>query len=331
MTLDMNSLLAAIERIFETELPRRPHEPALHTYYGDLRQPRLLETFARYHEGMLRFATFEPSDKAVLEVGSGFGLVLVWLATQGAHAFGVEAVPWMVDDVRTYLERLPTEIRERVHVQHGSASQLPYEDSSFDLVLSIEALSHYLEYKPFLAEAHRVLRPGGKLLVVDGNNGLNPFTRRRCKHIWALHERDMVDEADPWLFVPKRQRIVQESFPQLDSADAHMLALRTAGMIRGQIVHAVRDYVESSREPKNVYKRGQLSIHPEHEMVMERLFNPYALAREIRLHGFVVKVEGYWGGARGSRLLGAANRMLAALLPLTIFAARSFRLVAIKY
>jgi SAM-dependent methyltransferase len=321
---------ASIERIFETNLPARPNEPALHAYFvGDPRRPEWLERFSRYHEHMLRFADFDPDGKNVLEVGSGFGLVLVWLASRGAYAHGVEIVSWMVDDVRTYLVRLPAEIRDRVSVREGRASHLPHEDSSLDLVLSIEALSHYLDYEPFLSEAHRVLRQGGKLLVVDGNNGLNPFTRRYCKHIWALHERDIVSQEDPWLFVPKRQRIIQESF-RLSATEAHALALRTAGMVRGQIHDAVRDYIESGKLPQSIYEPGQLSVHPEHEMVMERLFNPFALAREIRSHGFDARIQGYWGGASGSAILRAANRVLAALSPATMPTARAFRIVAIK-
>ena len=323
-------LSAAIERIFESQFPVRLNEPTLRAYHGDLREPRLLEQFVRYHDDMLRFADFNPDDKAVLEVGSGFGLVLVWLAARGARAHGIEIVPWMVDDVRTYVARLPVEISDRITVRHGTASKVPYDASSFDLVLAIEAVSHLLEYEPFLDEAHRLLRRGGKLLVIDGNNGLNPLIRRQCEHIWAGHERDVVDDQDPWLFVPKRQRIIEENFPQLEATEAHALALRTAGMVREQIVDAVRDYLGGGRMPGNVYRRGQLSVHPEHEMVMERLFNPYVLARQIGSRGFDVRVQGYWGGASGSPALRMANRALASLSHLTMFTARSFRIVAVK-
>jgi SAM-dependent methyltransferase len=243
--LEDSPLSDAIERIFETELPVRPKEPTLHAYYGDLRKPQLLEKYLRYHEGMLHFAGLDPDGKDVLDVGSGFGVVLVWLASRGARAHGLEIVSWQVDDVHTYLNRLTAEIRDRVTVRRGSASQMPYGDSSFDLVLAIEAVSHYLDYTKFLTGAHRVLRPGGKLLIVDGNNGLNPAIRRRCERIWALHERDIVDDEDPWLFVPRRQRIIEKNFPQLDAPEAHTLALQTSGMVQGQVgrgrTHLPRD------------------------------------------------------------------------------------------
>jgi SAM-dependent methyltransferase len=329
--LHTGSLSVAIERIFDTELPERPNETSLQAYYGDLRQPRLLEKYVRYHEDMLHFAEFDPEGKDVLDAGSGFGVVLVWLASRGARANGLEIVPWKVGDVLTYLPRLPADIRRRVAVRVGSAAEMPYEAATFDLVLAIEAVSHYLDYRKFLIEANRVLRPGGKLLIVDGNNGLNLSVRRHCRHIWALHERDTVDADDPWLFVPKRQRVIEENFPQLDRELAHTLALETSGMVRGQIVEAVNAYLEGGELPDHRYQRGQLSVHPEDEMVMERLLNPFTLARELRSLGFSVKVHGYWGGASGRPILRAANRVLARLSPLTIVTARSFRIVAVKH
>jgi ubiquinone/menaquinone biosynthesis C-methylase UbiE len=328
--LNTSPLVEAIARIFETDFPVRPNEPSLNDYYGDLRRPAALEKYVRYHEDMLRFADVDPCGIDVLDVGSGFGVVLVWIASLGARAHGLEIVSWKVDDVRAYLLELPNHIRKRVTVRQGSAAEMPYGDSSFDLVLAIEAVSHYLDYEPFLSEARRVLRPGGKLLVVDGNNGLNPAIRRHSKQIWAEHERDVLDGDSPWLFVRKRQEIIEKSFSQIDAPEAHELALRTAGMVRAEVIEAVNAYIESGRLPNKAYKRGELSVHPEDEMVMERLFNPYGLAREIRAQGFDTKVRGYWGGASGSPRLRAANRALAAMSPLTMITARSFRIVAVK-
>lgn len=328
--MDTTPFSEAIERIFETELPVRPGEPTLRGYYGDLRKPQLLEKYVRYHEDMLRYADFDPQGKDVLEVGSGFGVGLVWLASSGARAHGLEIVGWQIEDVRTYLARLPPDTRDFVLLRQGTASDMPYGDSSFDLLLAVEGVSHYLDYSRFLAEAHRVLRLGGKLLVVDGNNGLNPAIRRHCKHIWALHERDVVDENDPWLFVPKRQKMIEEAFPQLEASEAHALALRTAGMVRGEIGDAVDSYLGSGKLPENLYKPGRLSVHPEHEMVMERLFNPFSLAREIRSYGFETRLKGYWGGASGRPSVRGANRVLAAMSPIAMPTAPSFRIVATK-
>jgi len=49
----------------------------------------------------------------------------------------------------------------------GSADDLPFDDESFDAVLNVEASHLYLQFPRFLAEAARVLRPGGHFLYAD--------------------------------------------------------------------------------------------------------------------------------------------------------------------
>jgi hypothetical protein len=63
---------------------------------------------------------------------------------------------------------------------------------------------------------------------------------------------------------------------------------------------------------------------------MERLFDPYELARTLEAAGFEADVHGYWGGAQGSRLLRAANTLLDRASRATIYTARSFRIVAVR-
>lgn len=64
---------------------------------------------------------------------------------------------------------------------HGNAIALPFEDSSFDAVLNVQASFAYPSLPQFLREVHRVLRPGGHLLYTD---------RRRRKQ-FAQWEQDL--------------------------------------------------------------------------------------------------------------------------------------------
>ncbi|OBF58036.1 SAM-dependent methyltransferase [Mycobacterium sp. 852002-50816_SCH5313054-b] len=50
---------------------------------------------------------------------------------------------------------------------HGDAENLPFPDESFDAVINIEASHAYLEFRRFIAEVARVLRPGGNFLYAD--------------------------------------------------------------------------------------------------------------------------------------------------------------------
>jgi SAM-dependent methyltransferase len=270
---------------------------------------------------LFTFARVEPAGHDVLEAGSGFGLGLVASACLGARPVGLELVPWQAEWARRCAEALGLEIR----IEVGSVTSMPFEQGSMDVVLSLEAISHYLDYHSFLAEARRVLRPGGVLIVSDGNNGLNPIVRRKTYDIWATHEND--DDADhPFHFVRKREGIVLTAHPELEQATARQLALLTSGMVRSEIIAATDRYVEEGVLPDRPYHRGELSVHPDHEMVMERLFNPFDLAREIEGYGFRTKLRGHWGS--GGTLIRAVDKVLTAATPLTIYSARGFRIAA---
>ena len=331
-----------VDAIARVEFVVAPGDPTPQGYYAALLGPpgaereKALDKYLRYYLDLFELAGGPPQGLRVLEVGSGFGLGLVAVAVLGAEeACGVELVPWQVEFALEARKALPDDLAARVKPVVGTATDLPHAADTFDVVLSLEAISHYLDYHPFLDEAHRVLRSGGVLVISDGNNGLNPLIHRKTRRIWASHEvdprRDHVERPDsPWLFVPKRKRIVAEAGPSLAPDVVHDLALRTSGMVRPQIEEAVRTYAEHGTLPDSRYRFGTLTVHPEQAMVMERLFNPFALGREVAERGFDVHVRGHWGGAAGSRLVRVVNGLLRALSRLTMPAARGFRIRAVK-
>ncbi len=49
----------------------------------------------------------------------------------------------------------------------GDAQNMPLEDASFDIIFTVESSLNYPDFDAFVAEAHRVLRPGGHLLITD--------------------------------------------------------------------------------------------------------------------------------------------------------------------
>src|SRR4029077_8982565 len=60
--------------------------------------------------------------------------------------------------------------RQAGHVQpvQGDSERLPFADGSFDFVTCANSFHHYPHQDRAVAEMHRVLRPGGRLLLIDG-------------------------------------------------------------------------------------------------------------------------------------------------------------------
>lgn len=71
--------------------------------------------------------------------------------------------PAMARDSQERLARF----EDRADVREASATALPFKDESFNLVLSFIMLHHVVEWQQALAEAMRVLRPGGRLVGYD--------------------------------------------------------------------------------------------------------------------------------------------------------------------
>ena len=100
-----------------------------------------------------------------LEIGAGVGAMSAQLLTLYPR-FRMVAT-----DCDTALvgmaEQVLAGFGRRASAQRADAAQLPFPDGRFDLVLSAAVLHHVIDWDQALAEAVRVLRPGGKLIGYD--------------------------------------------------------------------------------------------------------------------------------------------------------------------
>ncbi len=108
---------------------------------------------------LVKFAEIKPGE-AVLDVGTGTGVVAITAARAGARVTGLDLTPALLEQAR---ENARIAQIENIVWTEGDAEQLPYPDASFDVVLS--QFGHMFAPRPDLAisEMHRVLRRSGRI------------------------------------------------------------------------------------------------------------------------------------------------------------------------
>ncbi|MSO92274.1 MAG: class I SAM-dependent methyltransferase [Rhodospirillales bacterium] len=126
-----------------------------------------LEDMFRYrrHMAVVEMALAQLSGKAVLEVGSGAGSHSAMFALHGAHVTSVDLTLDRVRATAVKFALLQPSANGCIAVQ-GDAEGLPFGDNAFDIVYSNGVLHHTNDTEAALAEVYRVLKPGGKAVIM---------------------------------------------------------------------------------------------------------------------------------------------------------------------
>jgi ArsR family transcriptional regulator len=150
----------------------------------------------------------------LVDLGTGTGRMLALFAPRAQRAVGIDQSREMLAVARANLEH--ADLLHRAQVRQGDLYQLPLADGSFDVAVMHHVL-HYLEApETALAEAARILRPGGRLLIVDFAPHDVAALSRDHAHLWpGFADGQMAGwlrraglEAEPPLLLPGRMLTV---------------------------------------------------------------------------------------------------------------------------
>lgn len=138
----------------------------------------------------------------LLDIGSGGGVLAEEFARLGCQVTGIDISPKSIEVAQAHAAKSGLSIDYRV----GSGTSLPFPDGSFEAVTCCDVLEHIQDWKQVVAEAARVLIPGGLFFFDTINRTLNS----RVTFIFGLQEfpltRLMPADTHVWkMFITPRE------------------------------------------------------------------------------------------------------------------------------
>lgn len=120
--------------------------------------------YAEFEKLAVRIAAELPAGASVLEVAPGPGYLSIEMAKFGRYSVtGLDISETFVEIAR----KNAAEADIQADFRRGNASAMPFADAAFDLIVCRAAFKNFSEPVKALAEMRRVLKPGGRAIIID--------------------------------------------------------------------------------------------------------------------------------------------------------------------
>jgi SAM-dependent methyltransferase len=135
-------------------------------FRGALRYLRRLPRMWRsaINDAVVDLVDPQPGER-VVDVGAGMGAGVIRAAMTGCQVIAVEPTPFMRAMLR--MRRMASPHRSGIEVADGAAERIPVDDRTIDAIWAVNSMHHWVEIERGVAEIARVLRPNGRILLVD--------------------------------------------------------------------------------------------------------------------------------------------------------------------
>ncbi len=148
---------------------RRQFDSWAHTYDRSIVQHLLFQpSYRLFMEELYRWRRDRAAPFDLLDIGSGTGTWLAWVAGSvlpSRQLIGLDYSSAMCAVAAAKARRIG---EDAPHFVNGDAEHLPCPDASFDVVTCSNSFHHYPHQDAAVREMRRVLRPGGRLMIIDG-------------------------------------------------------------------------------------------------------------------------------------------------------------------
>jgi len=196
--------------------------------WDELREAAFGEAFATE-----AFAALLPREWTVADIGTGTGFLLPTLADNFDRVIAVEPAATMLECAR---QRVAESGAANVTFHAGDLDRLPIEDGACDLAIACLVLHHVPEPARALAEMHRVVKPGGRILAIEQQAHENQaFYEMMQDRWWGFDREELAKQVAAVGFGDVRHhdlRMVQAKSGAMDSPGLFVLTACRAGSAR---------------------------------------------------------------------------------------------------
>ncbi len=155
------------------------------------------------HEFMVKLSGVKPTDR-VLDVATGPGFIAMLFAEKAKDVVGIDLTPAFVAKAQALGAQRGL---RNISFREADIERLPFAEGSFDIVTCHKALHHFPNVLKALAEIHRVLKRGGRLVLGDSLSSDDPKVAARHNELERLRDPSHVEMYGP----NKLQKLIERA------------------------------------------------------------------------------------------------------------------------